>query len=598
GTNSADFTVVSSTEITAEVASGASGSIEVATPGGKGSAEGFEFINAPTIDSFTPTAAVGDTVIITGSYFTNDVTIEIGGAVVTSFTVTSSGTIEAIVPSGTSDGSISVTTAGGTASAEGFTLTPAPSITSFTPTSAASGATVTITGTDFTGATAVTFGGTNAADFTVVSSTEITAEVASGASGSVEVTTPGGTASETEFTFIPAPTISSFTPTTAASGTTVTITGTDFTDATAVTFGGTNATDFTVESSTEITAEVDSGASGNVEVTTDAGTATLGGFTFENPQIAVLESDNNPITHNQSEPYDFGTALADETIEKQFTIENTGNADLIITNISSSDEEFEVSSVPDDINPGAFGQFTVQFDATDTGIYNSEFSINNNSNNSPEFIFTVTAELTGVNVIDNETESIVISNEDIDLGETLINVDMDKNFKIENRSSNSTIEILSITVDNPVFEIVKAPTSIAHSSSAEFTVRLIAEAVGKYQGTVTISTSLNEFSFQVVGEVLPESTTEIKVFNVVTPNGDGKHDFLKIENITEYPNNIVSIFNRWGDKVFEIKNYDNSRRIFKGISDKGKELLTGNYYYVIDKGNREKRISGFLIIKR
>jgi gliding motility-associated-like protein len=102
----------------------------------------------------------------------------------------------------------------------------------------------------------------------------------------------------------------------------------------------------------------------------------------------------------------------------------------------------------------------------------------------------------------------------------------------------------------------------------------------------------------VAGIVLPQASTEIKVFNVITPNGDGRHDFLQIENITEYPNNIVSIFNRWGNKVFEINNYNNIDRIFEGTSDNGEELYTGNYYYVIDKGNGENRQSGFLIIKR
>ena len=79
--------------------------------------------------------------------------------------------------------------------------TAPPTITSFTPTSAATGATVTITGTNFTGATAVSFGGTVATSFNVVSATSITAVVSSGASGSVSVTTTGGTASLAGFTY-------------------------------------------------------------------------------------------------------------------------------------------------------------------------------------------------------------------------------------------------------------------------------------------------------------------------------------------------------------------------------------------------------------
>ena len=114
------------------------------------------------------------------------------------------------------------------------------------------------------------------------SSTQITAVVADGSTGKVTVTTSGGTAtSSADFTFVNAPTITSFTPTTGGASTSVTITGTNFTDATAVKFGGTDASSFTVDSATQITAVVGSGATGKVTVTTPGGTATSSGnFTY------------------------------------------------------------------------------------------------------------------------------------------------------------------------------------------------------------------------------------------------------------------------------------------------------------------------------
>jgi hypothetical protein len=72
----------------------------------------------------------------------------------------------------------------------------------------------------------------------------------------------------------PPPTISSFTPSSGASGTTVTITGTGFTGATSVTFHGT-AANYSVGSATQITATVPAGArSGPIAVTTAGGVAT------------------------------------------------------------------------------------------------------------------------------------------------------------------------------------------------------------------------------------------------------------------------------------------------------------------------------------
>ena len=79
------------------------------------------------------------------------------------------------------------------------------------------------------------------------------------------------------------PTVTSFTPTQGKSGATVTITGTNLTGTTAVSFGGTAATSFSVTNATTVTAVVGSGASGEVKVTTAAGSATLAGFTFLSP---------------------------------------------------------------------------------------------------------------------------------------------------------------------------------------------------------------------------------------------------------------------------------------------------------------------------
>ena len=84
-----------------------------------------------------------------------------------------------------------------------------------------------------------------------------------------------------------APTIISFTPTTAATGTTVTITGTNFAGTTAVSFGGTAASSFTVVNATTITAVVGAGASGSVSVTSTNGTATLPGFTYTSTPAAT-----------------------------------------------------------------------------------------------------------------------------------------------------------------------------------------------------------------------------------------------------------------------------------------------------------------------
>ncbi|MEQ8423806.1 MAG: gliding motility-associated C-terminal domain-containing protein, partial [Cyclobacteriaceae bacterium] len=92
---------------------------------------------------------------------------------------------------------------------------------------------------------------------------------------------------------------------------------------------------------------------------------------------------------------------------------------------------------------------------------------------------------------------------------------------------------------------------------------------------------------------------DIIIRNGISPNGDGLNDFLKLENIVSLgPNNRVTIFTRWGDKVFEIENYDNLTRRFEGKSNSGKELTSGVYFYKIEFTNGRPELTGYLTIKR
>ena len=87
--------------------------------------------------------------------------------------------------------------------------------------------------------------------------------------------------------------ITSFTPTTAATGSTVTITGKGFTGTFSVSFGAVNATGFSVLNDSIITAVVASGASGNISISNLDSTKTKAGFSYcipVTPSISITSS--------------------------------------------------------------------------------------------------------------------------------------------------------------------------------------------------------------------------------------------------------------------------------------------------------------------
>lgn len=99
-----------------------------------------------------------------------------------------------------------------------------------------------------------------------------------------------------------------------------------------------------------------------------------------------------------------------------------------------------------------------------------------------------------------------------------------------------------------------------------------------------------QFEIEVIGE--------LEIFNAVSPNGDGKNDFFKIEYIEILePENTITIYNRWGSKVFEVKNYSEANA-FRGLNQNGNELPSGTYYYKIEFASGHSMKTGYLSLRR
>ncbi|NNC83010.1 MAG: T9SS type B sorting domain-containing protein [Flavobacteriales bacterium] len=82
----------------------------------------------------------------------------------------------------------------------------------------------------------------------------------------------------------------------------------------------------------------------------------------------------------------------------------------------------------------------------------------------------------------------------------------------------------------------------------------------------------------------------IETFNVFTPNGDGENDFFYIEAIDKFDDPLVFVYNRWGNVVFERKNYTNNWDM-DGLPE-------GTYYYVIQNPANNEAFKGYFTLVR
>ncbi|HAW18726.1 MAG TPA: hypothetical protein DCX14_00950 [Flavobacteriales bacterium] len=101
---------------------------------------------------------------------------------------------------------------------------------------------------------------------------------------------------------------------------------------------------------------------------------------------------------------------------------------------------------------------------------------------------------------------------------------------------------------------------------------------GQYQ---IVSFRTNDHYFKVIdkcGNIL-EDTVQVEIQhcldipNVITPNGDGINDAFYIGNVTNFPDAQLTIFNRWGTKVYESKPYLNEWTPI--------EMSAGVYFYIL-----------------
>jgi gliding motility-associated-like protein len=118
--------------------------------------------------------------------------------------------------------------------------------------------------------------------------------------------------------------------------------------------------------------------------------------------------------------------------------------------------------------------------------------------------------------------------------------------------------------------------------------------VSQYSGTLTV----NPLDTVLVPPITindSQAPCMIEVFNGVTPNGDGNNDFFYIKNIDQFPKNTVDIYNRWGQQLTHIEGYDNADKKWRGTIGNGDNIApTGTYFYVIDLGNGQALLKGWI----
>lgn len=115
--------------------------------------------------------------------------------------------------------------------------------------------------------------------------------------------------------------------------------------------------------------------------------------------------------------------------------------------------------------------------------------------------------------------------------------------------------------------------STTYNSPGIYTVNLVIENAETCLANTTRTIEVLEVPLDIIPQL-------------VSPNGDGKNDRFEIKGLQQFTNNDIQIFNRWGNLVYSMQNYDNSFDGTPNVKGKGSgKLPSGTYYYILNLGD-------------
>jgi gliding motility-associated-like protein len=167
------------------------------------------------------------------------------------------------------------------------------------------------------------------------------------------------------------------------------------------------------------------------------------------------------------------------------------------------------------------------------------------------------------------------------------------------------VDLISDTNDNVDFStltIIGQPTSGATASiDANFNLIINYQGIS-FTGTENITIQVCDIFAACTQQVLSlEVVGDIDVFTAISPNGDTRNDVFLIAHIEKFDDtreNRVSIYNRWGDLVWDGRNYDNASILFIGKANNGSDLPAGTYFYKIEFSSGRPTQVGYISLKR
>jgi gliding motility-associated-like protein len=148
--------------------------------------------------------------------------------------------------------------------------------------------------------------------------------------------------------------------------------------------------------------------------------------------------------------------------------------------------------------------------------------------------------------------------------------------------------VLQFDYEKGKWSVVSGTGIFSDSTNAKSQVSSLSVGKNKFRWTVTNNAcpSVSDSVFVNVGDVAVQT--------LITPNMDGKNDYLILKKNNAVDKIEIIIFDRRGVEVYNNTDYDNS---WNGVDQKGKPLPEDTYFYVV-RSDSGTSLSGYILIRR
>lgn len=179
---------------------------------------------------------------------------------------------------------------------------------------------------------------------------------------------------------------------------------------------------------------------------------------------------------------------------------------------------------------------------------------------------------------------------------SLLNLSSQRYFTVEPVSGSLLGATVTLPIRNEIALVNEQRVIVAQAS--DVTDPFTSLGRSSFTGSLTDGSVTSESSpTEILLAVATADLSGIFVYNAIAPNGYEANRYMQIANLPA--ENKVRVYNRWGDKVFEIDGYDDTvpGKRFEGLDLDGRELPSGNYFYRIELPDASP-LTGFISLRR